>query len=90
MYVHDLAFHPQVRSAGHSHAIMDRLIADALRGGWPAITLVAVNDAIAFWQRYGFEVHDVPALREKLRSSYGPDARYMSQELPPLETPRVS
>ena len=48
--------------------------------GWPALTLVAVNDAAPFWERHGFEVIDPPGMADKL-ASYGADARYMIRHL---------
>ena len=55
-----------------------RLVLDlAAPGGWPSIALVAVNDAVGFWQGHGFAVRQTPAMAAKL-ASYGADARYMS------------
>lgn len=80
MYLHDLAFDPEVRGAGWSRPIVERLAEDARAGGWPALALVAVNGAAPFWERRGFEGVDSPALRHKL-AGYGPDARYMLRRL---------
>ena len=49
--------------------------------GWPAIALIAVNNAAAFWERHQFEIRETQSLRQKL-ASYGPDARYMVRALP--------
>lgn len=80
MYLHDLALHPDVRGQGWPAPIVERLAAAARAAGWPALALVAVNDAAPFWERRGFSVIDSPALAEKL-ASYGPDARYMVRRL---------
>ena len=48
--------------------------------GWPALALVAVNDAAGFWRRHGFEAREAPGMAAKL-ASYGPDARYMVRPL---------
>lgn len=80
IYWHDLALHPIARAGGHARAIVARLATDAQAAGWPAIALVAVNDATAFWQRHGFQLDDAAELRQKL-ASYGPDARYMIRPL---------
>ncbi|WP_374514643.1 GNAT family N-acetyltransferase [Brevundimonas sp.] len=80
VYLHDLALHPRVRGQGWSRPAVERLADDARADGWPALALVAVNDAAPFWARHGFAVEESPALARKL-SSYGPGARYMVRPL---------
>ncbi len=80
VYLHDLALHPEVRGQGWSHPAVERLADDARAAGWPALALVAVNDAGPFWARHGFAVEDSPAMARKL-ASYGPGARYMLRPL---------
>lgn len=80
IYLHDLALHPAARGSGATRTIIDRLAQQATDGGWPSIALVAVNDAVGFWGRNGFEVRTPPGMAEKL-ASYGDDARYMIREL---------
>ena len=80
MYLHDLALDPAVRGGGWSRPIVERLAQDARAAGWPALTLVAVNDAAPFWERHGFVVSDSPGMADKL-AGYGPDASYMVREL---------
>ena len=80
VYLHDLALHPDVRGQGWSRPAMEALAADARAAGWPALALVAVNDAEPFWARHGFAVEESPAMARKL-ASYGPDARYMVRPL---------
>jgi GNAT superfamily N-acetyltransferase len=80
MYLHDLALHPDVRGGGWSATIVERLADQARAAGWPALALVAVNEAAPFWERRGFAVVDSPAMAAKL-ASYGPDARYMVRTL---------
>ncbi len=82
IYLHDLALHPDARGAGHAATIVEALAEDARAGGWPALALVAVNNAAPFWQRHGFKIRDTPPLRAKL-ASYGPDACYMVRALRP-------
>ncbi|MBB5744932.1 GNAT family N-acetyltransferase [Brevundimonas variabilis] len=76
LYLHDLALHPDVRGGGWSRSAMDKVLALARSGGRPTIALVAVNDAVGFWQGHGFAVRQTPAMAAKL-ASYGADARYM-------------
>lgn len=80
LYLHDLALDPRARGAGHARPIVERLARHAAAEGWPAIALVAVNDAALFWEGLGFQPVDSPTLRTKL-ASYGPDARYMTRRL---------
>ena len=80
MYLHDLALDPAVRGGGWSRPIVERLAQDARAAGWPALTLVAVNEAAPFWERHDFVVVDPPGMADKL-AGYGPDARYMVRRL---------
>lgn len=80
MYLHDLALEPTVRGGGWSGPIIERLARDARAAGWPALTLVAVNEAAPFWERHGFVVTDPPGMADKL-AGYGADARYMIRRL---------
>lgn len=80
IYLHDLALHPEARGGGVTGAIVERLAEQATEDGWPAIALVAVNDAVRFWSRYGFAEQPAEAMAAKL-ASYGPDARYMLRPL---------
>ena len=80
VYLHDLALHPDVRGGGHTAAIVERLAGQAKADGWPALALVAVNDAAGFWTKRGFEDVSPPGMAGKL-ASYGPDARYMVRPL---------
>lgn len=80
MYLHDLALDPAVRGGGWSRPIVEQVAHDARAAGWPALTLVAVNDAAPFWERHGFEVIDPPGMAEKL-AGYGEGARYMVRRL---------
>lgn len=80
LYLHDLALRPDARGGGHARVAIEALIDKAKSDGWPAIALVAVNDAQAFWARHGFAVDASPDLRQKL-ASYGADAVYMVRPL---------
>lgn len=80
MYLHDLALHPEARGGGWSRPIVERLAGEASAAGWPALALVAVNDAAPFWEGLGFTAVEAPEMAAKL-ASYGPDARYMLRRL---------
>lgn len=76
LYLHDLALHPDARGGGWTGPIIERLAGLAKADGWPALALVAVNDAAPFWERRGFRVVEAPGM-----GGYGPDARYMTRTL---------
>ena len=80
IYLHDLALHPEARGGGVTGAVVERLAEQATEDGWPAIALVAVNDAVRFWARHGFVEHAAEGMAAKL-ASYGADARYMVRDL---------
>jgi len=80
IYLHDLALHPDARGGGVTGAIVELLAGQAAEDGWPAIALVAVNDAVGFWTRHGFVEQPAEAMAAKL-ASYGADARYMLRPL---------
>ena len=80
MYLHDLALHPDARGRGCARPIVDRLAGEARAAGWPALALVAVNDAAPFWERLGFTAVETREMAAKL-ASYGADARYMLRRL---------
>ena len=80
IYLHDLALHPAARGGGVTGPIIERLAEQAAEDSWPAIALVAVNDAVSFWSRHGFVEQPAEAMAAKL-ASYGADARYMLRPL---------
>ncbi|CAN5465932.1 GNAT family N-acetyltransferase [soil metagenome] len=80
MYLHDLCLHPDARGLGATGEIVERLADQARASGWPAVVLVAVNDATGFWARHGFAVRESEAISQKL-AGYGSDARYMLRPL---------
>jgi len=80
VYLHDLALHPDARGCGHTRQIVEQLADQVRAAGWSELALVAVNDAVAFWNRNGFEVESPPGMTAKL-ASYGADARYMVRPL---------
>lgn len=80
IYLHDMALHPDARGGGHPGRVIAQLVEASRAAGWPAIALVAVNDAAPFWARHGFVVRQTPEMAAKL-ASYGSDARYMVRAL---------
>jgi hypothetical protein len=56
-----------------------RLVAEAEALKIANISLVAVNESVAFWTRHGFRLVPDAALDKKLRS-YDDDARFMVRQ----------
>lgn len=80
VYLHDLAIHPGLRGGGYTRPVIEALADAAKARGYPLISLVAVNNASAFWARNGFEVQRPDGMAAKL-ASYGDDACYMERPL---------
>lgn len=78
-YVHDVALLPAARGKGHAGQVGERLARHALDAGFDNLSLVAVNNSQAFWERLGFYVRDVPGLEAKLLT-YGPGAVLMVRD----------
>lgn len=78
VYLHDLVLTPAVRGQGQSKPAVAAVVDLARAQGLSTLTLVAVNDAAAFWRGHGFEVRETPEMAAKL-ASYGSDARYMTR-----------
>lgn len=79
-YIHDLALLPQARGAGAAGAIIAELTAQARGEGFATMSLVAVNNSLAFWTGQGFVAEDRPDLADKL-AGYEEAARYMVKKL---------
>lgn len=79
-YVHDVALLPDARGKGHAGQVGERLVRQARDAGFDNLSLVAVNNSQAFWERLGFRVERVPGLEAKLLT-YGPDAVLMARRL---------
>jgi len=80
IYLHDLALDPTARGGGLARPIIEQMAQNARLAGWPALALVAVNDAAAFWERHGFSIINPTGMADKL-ADYGADARYMVRRL---------
>ncbi len=79
-YIHDLALLPLARGVGAAGKIVAALSKHAVAMGYPTISLVAVNNSLAFWEKQGFVVEDRPELADKL-ASYEAEARFMVKRL---------
>ncbi|WP_165323382.1 GNAT family N-acetyltransferase [Rhizorhabdus phycosphaerae] len=75
-YLHDLALLPEARGSGAGAAAVDRVVAQARRGGFRDISLIAVGDSVPFWTSRGF----APATDGPDRP-YGPASLFMRRRL---------
>ena len=80
-YIHDLALLPQARGTGAAPAIVARLAARAQDAGFGAMSLVAVNGSVGFWEKQGFRIEPGDAALAAKLASYGGDARFMVRAL---------
>jgi len=80
LFVHDVAVMPTLRGAGAAGALFRLVAAEAAAKRMPCLTLVALVDAIPYWQRHGFKAQ--PA---GLPESYGEGAAFMSLQLAQAE-----
>lgn len=79
-YIHDLALLPSERGTGMAGVVIEQMMAYARAARFPAMSLIAVNGSIPFWNRFGFTVDDSAQAREYTRS-YDADARMMVRTL---------
>lgn len=79
-YLHDLALLPVARRVGAASHIVSALIKHASAGGYPNMSLVAVNGSQSFWEKHGFAPADAPEVDDKLRS-YESAAKLMVKPL---------
>lgn len=56
IFLHDLAVLPAYRGEGVATAMLSHLFAMAKSQGFSSVTLVAVQNSISFWKRFGFEI----------------------------------
>ena len=73
LYLHDLAVSGNARGKGVSQKLVKALLQSAQARGCKTISLVAVQGAGKFWEKYGF----VRATDMPLPDSYGHDAQFM-------------
>ena len=87
LYIHDLAVTPGGRAIGLGKTLIKHAFkaAEALRIA--RVGLIAVQDSVAYWNRYGFAgaVPPQPELLAKIRS-FGDNARYMEMAVAGIAT----
>jgi hypothetical protein len=81
-YLHDIALLPEARGVGHTHAVVFKLIEEALNMGLTTISLVAVGGTVPFWRAHRFVAVSDPALTRVL-AGYDAEASFMVRNLSP-------
>ena len=79
-YLHDLAILPLARRIGAASYIVGALEKHARAKSLASMSLVAVNNSYAFWEKHGFATVELPGLGSKL-ATYEPDAKLMAKPL---------
>ena len=78
-YLHDLALAPMTRGHRMAGAAVEIAIAEARRGGFHTIALIAVGEAHAFWGHQGFTLLGDGLLDPA--KGYGPEARALIRRI---------
>lgn len=81
LYVHDIAVIPVARGSGVAGLLLETVLEAGRSRGYRQAFLVAVQGAVSYWKRYGFEA---VAINEELQfrlAAYGENATYMVKSL---------
>ena len=77
LYLHDLAVTPDARKFGTGRALVEACLTQLKELGLERASLVAVQNSVPYWERYGFRaVPQSAPLKAKL-STYGEGVEYM-------------
>jgi ribosomal protein S18 acetylase RimI-like enzyme len=80
LYLHDLSVSPHLRGTGAGAALVRMFFELQQQAGLPSACLVAVQNSVPFWRRFGFEVTQGDAVLLEKLASYGADARFMQRQ----------
>ena len=78
-YLHDLALGQAARGHGKAGAAVEIAIAEARRGGFDTLALIAVGEAHGFWRRQGFAL--LGDGRVDRAKGYGTEARALVRKI---------
>ena len=76
LYVHDMAVDPSAHARGTGRTMLRGLELVGRENGQSVIELVAIESAVSFWERHGFDPTD-----DEVFEGYGPGARKMRRAL---------
>ena len=77
LYLHDLAVHGRARGSGVASALIQAYFNKLRQLGLRLACLTAVNESVAYWERYGFRVVAPVGSVAGRMATYGDGARYM-------------
>jgi GNAT superfamily N-acetyltransferase len=76
LFIHDFALGKNLQGRGFAIPLIQDFLQQARHNQIKAVSLVAVQGSVPFWQKFGFNLTDVA----KDLSDYGDDARFMYLE----------
>jgi ribosomal protein S18 acetylase RimI-like enzyme len=79
LYLHDLSVSPKLRGMGVAATLIRLFFELQQQANLPSACLVAVQDSVPFWRRFGFQVTQGDAILLEKLASYGADARFMQR-----------
>jgi predicted N-acetyltransferase YhbS len=77
LYLHDLAVAPDARRSGAARALVEACLAQMRRLGLDRASLVAVQNSVPYWERYGFRAVPPSAPLQAKLATYGTGVAYM-------------
>ncbi len=77
LYLHDLSVAPAARKSGAGRALVDAFFAELRRSKLRRASLVAVQNSVTYWERYGFRAVPVSEPLNAKLSTYGDGVRYL-------------
>ena len=77
LYLHDLSVAPIARQGGTGRALVEAFRARMAVLGLARAALVAVQDSVPYWERYGFRMAALAAPRQAALATYGRAVAYM-------------
>ena len=78
LYLHDLAVSPDARKFGTGRALVEAFLTRLRASGLGRASLVAVQNSVPYWERYGFRAVPLSAPLQARLSSYGESVAYMA------------
>ena len=77
LYLHDLSVAPIACQGGTGRALVEAFRARMAVLGLARAALVAVQDSVPYWERYGFRMAALAAPRQAALATYGRAVAYM-------------
>jgi predicted N-acetyltransferase YhbS len=77
LYLHDLAVAPGARKSGAARALVEACLSQMRVLGLGRASLVAVQNSVSYWERYGFRAVPPSAPLQAKLATYGTGVAYM-------------